>query len=156
MLQNFKKWNAQISKMCPDVFSTYTLFPQSIRALIDRLRTRIHLQNSHKNNEFGLECWSGKPCPEHGPDDFGPEKVTNSWDFGSKILLGQASLMCWAKSCSVLMVLYGIGTIFWTKNSNANSWFMRSKNQVPVPKHAQTSLYRPENLTWPDFMDVLS
>ena len=41
---------------------------------IDRLRTRIHLQNSHKNNEFGLECWSGKPCPEHGPDDFGPEK----------------------------------------------------------------------------------
>ena len=33
MLQNFKKWNAQISKVCPDVFSTYTLFPQSIRAL---------------------------------------------------------------------------------------------------------------------------
>ncbi len=28
-----KKWNAQISKVCPDVFSTYTLFPQSIRAL---------------------------------------------------------------------------------------------------------------------------
>ena len=33
MLQNFKKWNSQISKVCPDVFSTYTLFPQSIRAL---------------------------------------------------------------------------------------------------------------------------
>ena len=28
-----KKWNAQISKVCPDVFSTYTPFPQSIRAL---------------------------------------------------------------------------------------------------------------------------
>ena len=28
-----KNWNARISKVCPDVFSTYTLFPQSIRAL---------------------------------------------------------------------------------------------------------------------------
>ena len=28
-----KTWNSQISKVCPDVFSTYTLFPQSIRAL---------------------------------------------------------------------------------------------------------------------------
>ena len=28
-----KKWNAQISKVCPNVFSAYTLFPQSIRAL---------------------------------------------------------------------------------------------------------------------------
>ena len=72
-----KKWNAQISKVCPDVFSHYTLFPQSIRALNMTDWSSKNQDSSpeqSQNNEFGLECWSGKPCPEHGPDDFGSEK----------------------------------------------------------------------------------